>query len=69
MSEITKEWIGVVAFGLAAGAFLAISTQIIVPCKPGDGSFYVGGVILLAGCPDERTPRLIYRNDGSVTPP
>jgi hypothetical protein len=79
MTRSTKEWLGVVAFGAATGAFIAIAVWTASPdaCKPRDGyegarqafSLIIGGSMLLAGCPDERTPRLIYRNDGSVTPP
>ncbi len=79
MTQSQKEWLGIVAFGITAGAFLAVAVRIGAPddCKPRDRfegarqtfNLVIGGAMLMAGCPDERTPRLIYRNDGSVTPP
>jgi hypothetical protein len=62
-------------FGFAAGAFVAFTIWITPSddCRPNNTaavmSPVIGGAMLMAGCPDERTPRLIYRNDGSVTPP
>jgi len=128
MSKITKEWLGVVAFGIFAGAFIAIAVWSASPddCKPRDGSdgarrvfnLVIGGSMLMAGCAESRPLRsrgavrwtssgwmmipdpdpthpiqpnecrasadggycgimvpteqelgMIYRNDGSVTPP
>jgi hypothetical protein len=46
-----REWFYVAALAAAAGAMLAIGVWLAVPCKPGDGGVYIGGVVLLAGCP------------------
>lgn len=66
----------IAALALAGAGMIWIATLMPEDCKP-DGyaserhafSVIIGGSMLLAGCPDERTPRLIYRNDGSITPP
>src|SRR5579862_7118649 len=48
-------------------AFIATAWWVSKPCRPGERGFYIGNAMLMAGCPD--SPRLIYRGDGSVTPP
>lgn len=53
--------------GIALAAFIGAAWWVSVPCHPGERGFYIGHAMLMAGCPDK--PRLIYRDDGSVTPP
>ena len=66
-----RDWIMVAAFAATVGAGFALITQSPWPTCDGHDperqvfSIVVGGSMLLAGC----EPRLIYRNDGSVTPP
>ena len=55
MSSKTKEWISVAAAAATAAAFLALVWSAPWPrCKPGDPGFYIGGSMLLAGCPEKR---------------
>jgi hypothetical protein len=57
--------------GFIAAAYWTAKTS--APCKPGDRGFYIGHAMLMEGCPDRvdinSEGRLIYRSDGSVTPP
>lgn len=61
--------LGLLGF-IAAAYWITATTS---PCKPGDRSFYIGNAMLMAGCPQRvdinSEGRLIYRSDGSVTPP
>jgi hypothetical protein len=38
----------------ALAAFVGAVYYASVPCRPGDRGFYIGGVMLMAGCPKVR---------------
>lgn len=47
-----KDWIIVALFGAAIGVSFALIGRVPWPtCKPGDPGIYIGGTMLLAGCP------------------
>jgi hypothetical protein len=64
MSDNAKDLIKVIAFAAVVGVLFVLIARVPWPkCKPGDPGVVIGGM-LVGGCPP-----LIYRNDGSVTPP
>jgi hypothetical protein len=53
VSTRTKELIGAAALAISGILMIATAVWLSVPCKPGDRGLYIGGSMLIAGCPEK----------------